>query len=207
MDELIEKLLCETAVNELDVKRGIRNLATAGIIGAAAAGLGYQKGMQSKDAEGPVEEPPAVSAPEVIETPPEEISKEEAPEEEAPKKEVVIDMDKVASIESSNNPDTPDSPAGARGWFQIMRPTWEEMVSKMGEDWSWEEAHDAEKNKAVATYYFNEEIPRLLKHYNIEDTVENRLAANNWGVGNLNRLGIDKAPQETIDYIEKYRNL
>ena len=53
----------------------------------------------------------------------------------------------------------------------------------------------------------NTEIPRLLRHFNVDDTIEDRLAAYNWGVGNLNRIGFEKAPQKTLDYIEKYKSL
>ncbi len=193
MYELLEKTLAATkeeAVNELDIKKTLRTAAATGLIGGAAAGLGLWKGTAEKPAssvEKPVEKP--------VITAPKEISK------------VSIDMSKIAWIESRNDPDTPDSPKGARGLYQIMRPTWEQMVKKMGEDWTWEEAHDADKNTAVANYYMNVEIPRLLKHFGIEDTVENRLAAYNWGAGNLNTLGIDKAPQETVDYIKDYKGM
>ena len=59
MRELLEKIL---AVNELDVKRAFRTTAAAGLIGAAAAGLGYQKHLSQKPIEKPavtVEEPAA----------------------------------------------------------------------------------------------------------------------------------------------------
>lgn len=201
MDKLFDKVwhISDTPVYEFDIKKSLRTAAVTGLIGAGAAGLGLARAGKEEPVKPDTK--PAVTAPKEVSKEPEEITKEE------PKKEVLIDMKKIASIESSNNPDTPDSPAGARGLHQIMKSTWEEMVSKMGKDWSWEEAHDADKNTAVATYYMNTEIPRLLKHYNIEDTVENRLAAYNWGVGNLSRSGLDKAPQETVDYIEKYMGL
>jgi len=185
MRELLEKTL---AVNELDIKKHLRTAAAAGLIGAGAAGLGLQKGISQK----PVEKP-AVTAP-----------------AEEPAKKVSIDLSKIAEIESSNDPEAENTRTGARGLHQIMQPTWEEVVSKMGEDWSWDDAFDVEKNTQVADYYMNTEIPRLLKHFDIKDTVENRLAAYNWGVGHLNRAGsewMEKAPQETLDYIEKYGSL
>lgn len=116
-----------------------------------------------------------------------------------------INIDSIISIESSNNPNTPDSPKGARGLMQIMRPTWEEITKKLGVDWPWEEANDSKKNRVVGEYYMNVEIPRLLKHYKIEDTLENRLAAYNWGVGNLRYNDWRDAPPETINYIKKYK--
>jgi len=186
MRELLEKTWAvsrETSMNELDIKKGLTTATAAGLIGAAAAGLGYRKGVTQR----PIEKPTIA-----VEEPMEKAS---------------IDMNKIARIESSNNPKAENPRTGARGLCQIMKPTWEEMTKKMGVDWPWEEAFNEEANKEVADYYMNTEIPRLLKYFGIEDTVENRLTAYNWGVGNLKRMGIEKAPQETLNYIEKYTKL
>jgi len=59
----------------------------------------------------------------------------------------------------------------------------------------------------VCDFYLNDEIPRLLKHYGLPDTVDNRLRCWNWGVGNLYRKGMNNAPKETKDYIKKYHEL
>lgn len=188
MNELLEKTLAfskETSINELDVKKHLKTAAAAGLIGAGALGLGLQKGSAPKD----IEKPTATVA------------------VEEPAKKISIDLKKIAKIESSNNPEAENSRTGARGLHQIMEPTWNEMVLKMGVDWEWDEAFDAEKNTKVAEYYMNTEIPRLLKHFGIEDTVENRLAAYNWGIGNLRYNEYYDAPQETIDYIKKYVSL
>jgi len=182
MRELLEKTL---AVNELDIKKAIRTTTAAGLIGAGAVGLGYRKGVSQR----PVEKPITTVA------------------AEEPVEKVFIDLSKIAEMESGGDPKAENSRTGARGLHQVVKSTWEEMTQKMGVDWSWDEAFNEEANKDVADYYMNIEIPRLLKHFDIEDTVENRLAAYNWGVGNLHRLGIDKAPQETLDYIEKYKSL
>jgi len=185
MRELLEKTL---SMNELDIRKHLRTAAVGGLIGATAAGFGYRKGLSQREVEKPVEKPIS-------------ITKVEHPVE------LQIDIQKIAKIESSNNPNAVNKRTGARGLCQIMHLTWEEMVSKMGVDWSWEKAFDEEANKEVANYYMNIEIPRLLKYYGLDDTVENRLAAYNWGPGNLSRKGFENAPQETIDYIERYKSL
>ncbi len=122
-----------------------------------------------------------------------------------------IDMKRIATIESSNNPKAINKKTGARGLCQLMKPTWEEITRKMGVNYSWDDALDSAKNLEVATYYFNVEIPRLLKYYKIEDNVINRLVAYNWGIGNLkkiyeknNKKIYQKLPQETKNYIIKY---
>jgi len=188
MRELLEKTLAisrEIPMKEFDYKKALRTAALVGVVGATTSGLGHRKGLSQKEVE------KSVSVAKV----------------EQPIKDVSIDMNKIAEIESSNVPDVRDSSRGARGLCQIIRCTWEEMVIKLGKDWSWEEAHDPEKNKIIANYYLNIEIPRLLKHFGLVDTIENRLASYNWGIGNLKNKGLENAPQETLDYIEKYKSL
>ena len=126
-----------------------------------------------------------------------------------------IDIDKIAQIESSNNPQAINKNSGARGLCQFMKPTWEESVTEIGCDWSWEkDVFDGEKNKIVANYYMNIKIPKMLKYYNIPDNTETRLTAYNWGIGNLNKCyqkyqdkWITHIPQETYNYIQKYNRL
>ena len=122
-----------------------------------------------------------------------------------------IDIDKIVQIESSGRADAV-SPVGARGLMQFMKPTWDEITKKMGKDWSFDEAFDPGKNRQVGVYYMNVEIPRLLKSYGIPDTTETRLGAYNWGIGNLQDAyeeygdgWIEHAPEETQNYIKKYR--
>jgi len=185
MRELLEKIL----VVEEGWGTKAAQIAATGIIGGAAMLGGARKAISNR----PPEKPAVVV--------PVEVSKVE-PEAEK----VSVDMKKIVSIESSNNPKAENERSGARGLTQIMKSTWEEIVQKMGEDWSWDEAFDREKNLAVGTYYMNVEIPRLLKHYGIADTIENRLAAYDWGVGNLQKNEWNDAPQETVNYIKKYRD-
>jgi len=181
MKELLEKTLA-VDMNEFDIKKGLRTAATAGLIGAGAFGLGAKKGLFQRGIEKP----------------------ETFVKVEQPVKDVSIDMNKIGQIESSNNPKAENKRSGARGLCQIVKSTWLETTKKMGVMWSWDSAFNEEANKKVADYYMNKEIPRLLRYYKIDDTIENRLAAYNWGAGNLSRKGIEKAPQETVNYIEKY---
>jgi len=120
---------------------------------------------------------------------------------------VTIDIDRLADIESSQNPKAVNPKTGARGLLQIMKPTWEEVTNKLGVNWSWDEAFDEEKNEEVGNYYINVEIPRLLKYFSIEDTIEHRLAAYNWGIGDLKKYGLKNAPEETKNYIQRYRGV
>ena len=125
---------------------------------------------------------------------------------------VKIDINKIIKIESSNNPNAV-SPVGATGVMQIMPKTWNELVKKMGKNYSINDIKDRTKNIEVGSYYMNNEIPRLLNAYNIPDSVETRLAAYNWGIGALNQAyqnkgsdWLEDAPLETKNYIKKYKN-
>jgi hypothetical protein len=120
----------------------------------------------------------------------------------------VMDMDVIVSIESSGDPDTPDSPSGARGLCQIMPKTWAECTKRMGVDWSFEvDAHDPVKSLAVGTFYINKRIPQMIKYYKLPDTFKSRIIAYSWGIGNLRKYDAGKVkelPKETSDYINKY---
>jgi hypothetical protein len=120
----------------------------------------------------------------------------------------VMDMDVIVSIESSGDPDTPDSPAGARGLCQIMPKTWAECTKRMGVDWSFEvDAHDPVKSLKVGTYNINTRIPQMIKYYKLPDTFKSRIIAYSWGIGNLRKYDAGKVtelPTETSDYINKY---
>lgn len=134
-----------------------------------------------------------------------------APSSYQQKEEVVVDMDKIVQIESSGNPKAVNKHTGARGLCQIMKPTWIECCKKMGVDWSWDDAFDAEKNLAVGTFYMNKEIPRMIKVYKLKDDIAGRLTSYNYGIGHYKKLYrkhgkkyIEHLPKETQDYIKKY---
>lgn len=126
----------------------------------------------------------------------------------------VINMGAIIQIESSGNPNA-ESPVGCRGLCQIAKDTWYECTDRMGVAWSWDDdAWDPGCNRAVGNYYLNKRIPAMLNHYGIQDTIQMRLGAYNWGIGNLvrewNQHGhgwINHAPQETVDYIRKYSRI
>ena len=189
LEQLIEKQ--DVLINEIDVRKSLRTAAAATLIGGAALGIGKMTST-----------PPTQSVKTIDKQSTSVQLHKEAEESEGV--EASIDMKKIVQIESGGNPRAV-SRVGARGLTQLMKGTWEESVKRMGKDWSWDQAFDPDKNLAVGTYYMNTEIPRLLKHYKIEDTVENRLTAYNWGIGNLRYNEWYDAPQETIDYIKKYK--
>ena len=121
-----------------------------------------------------------------------------------------IDIRKIIKIESRGNPNA-ESPVGAKGIMQIMPNTWDELVRKMGKSYTRADMNDPKKNEEVGTYYFNVEIPKLLKSAGLPVNTKTILAAYNWGVGNLKHSykkhgedWVKFAPKETKNYIIKY---
>jgi len=211
MNSLVDYI--NTEVNELDTKKKLRTAAAAGLLGGSALlGLYSLPGQQKKG----VKTPDVPSVIEPIKKPADVPKEHPSVPAEAPvqNKVVRIDMGKVASIESSGDPRAVNPNTKARGLCQFMRPTWEEVVRKMGKDWTWEDAFDPDKNLAAANYYMNKNIPAILRSFNIPDTIETRLAAYNWGAGNVRKAyrkygdkWLEHAPMETKNYIKKYYKL
>lgn len=80
------------------------------------------------------------------------------------------------------------SPAGAEGLFQFMPPT----AKQYGID-----PNDPQQAAQGAARMYGE----LYKKYNGD--VDKTLAAYNWGQGNVDKYGLEKAPKETRDYISR----
>ncbi len=122
----------------------------------------------------------------------------------------MVNIFKVEGIESAGKSNSVSS-AGARGLYQIMEPTWNECVKRLGVDWSFDDAFDREKSRSVARFYINKRIPEMLKAYKISDSQHTRLAAYIWGIGNLKKTYKKHgnkwekyAPLHVTLYLQKY---
>jgi hypothetical protein len=116
-----------------------------------------------------------------------------------------INMDFIAQIESSNNPNKYNKRSGAIGLCQVKPSALKDYDKTYGERHDKEMLFNKQFNQQVADWYINFKIPAYLKHYGIKDTDQNRLIAYNFGIGNLKNG--KKLPQETISYLVKYANL
>jgi hypothetical protein len=123
-----------------------------------------------------------------------------------------IDVKKIIQMESSGRPKAV-SPVGAAGLMQVMPATWEDIANKIGKYQGFEKyKFDETANVAIGSYYMNKEIPRLLKAMGLPDTIDMRLAAYNYGVGNVKKVykqhgdkWREHLPTETANYLKKYR--
>ncbi|EKN4704244.1 transglycosylase SLT domain-containing protein [Yersinia ruckeri] len=99
----------------------------------------------------------------------------------------------VAITESGGN-QFAISGAGAKGLFQFMDPTAKDMGLK-GND-----VFDPEKSADAAAKYLS-----MLLKMNGGD-LDKALASYNWGIGNVQKHGLDLMPPETRNYIPKVRS-
>lgn len=100
-------------------------------------------------------------------------------------------LDVVAKVESNNNPKAigPVTKSGrAKGMYQFTDAT----AKQFGID-----PFDPVQAREGASKY----IQQLLKKY--DGDLVKALAAYNWGPGNVDKYGLDKAPKETRDYLFK----
>lgn len=103
-------------------------------------------------------------------------------------------LKKVAMVESSGNPMAvgPETKYGrARGLFQLMPSTARWLGLKDGEEFDPQKASDA-----AARY-----LSQLIRQFG--GNVNTALAAYNWGPGNVSKFGLENAPKETRDYLQK----
>ena len=117
---------------------------------------------------------------------------------------VNIDMDIIAQIESSNNPRAYNKVSKATGMYQITPICLQDYNNLNKRKFKLIEMYNKDKAYIVAEWYMNERIPQLLKHFKVQDTLDNRLICYNAGISKTIK---GNPPKETVNYIKKYRRL
>lgn len=121
-----------------------------------------------------------------------------------------INLDYIIQIESSGNPEAWNPYSGARGLCQITKICLQEWNNFHPNDiYNTIDLYTPEVNKKIADWYLNDRIPSMLRAYGLPVTTDMILASYNAGVGVVKkwRAGTRELPQETMDYIEKYKDL
>ncbi len=93
-------------------------------------------------------------------------------------------INRVIQVESRGDPNATGG-AGERGLMQILPGAWRDGTRHLGVDWPFDDAWDPIKNIIIGTGYYDQVLPKYFDHYGIPDTPYTRLAAYNWGIGNL----------------------
>jgi hypothetical protein len=121
-----------------------------------------------------------------------------------------VNIDTIIKIESGGFKYAYNQSSGARGVMQVTAAClddWNEKRKPL-EWYTIKDLFNPEVNKKIGTWYINVQIPKYFKAYKVADTLENRLIAYNWGIGNFLRYYrglITKLPLETQQYIKKYK--
>ena len=110
-----------------------------------------------------------------------------------------VDTAVIAKMESSGN-------VFARngehyGLCQISKGVLHDYNKTKRTRWGTVDLYNGIINLRIAEWYLNEEIPRLLKHYKMKDSLENRLTA--WRLGIRSVLSNGQATK----YVKKYNEI
>lgn len=121
-----------------------------------------------------------------------------------------IDMAKIAQIESSGNPNAWNKRDDSRGLYQITPIVLKEFNRfhpRVG--YTKEDLWNTSICEIVADWYISKRIPAMLKTYKIPDSLLNRIASYNWGIGRVrkwhkNGANFDDLPEVTRRYYVRY---
>ena len=128
-----------------------------------------------------------------------------------------INLDAIAQIESSGNPDAENKVSGARGKFQITAVCLDDYNQFHGVKVTGEDLWNPKINERVANWYLHVRLPQILEAMDVPVTTFTICAAYNWGPGNLarwykaaNREELKQmrgVPRETVNYYRIYCQL
>lgn len=116
---------------------------------------------------------------------------------------VTIDLNIIAQIESGNRPLIGDGDK-AFGHFQLHQAVVTDYNKAHNTSYLLKDCLQRTIAERVASWYLQVEIPRLLRHFKLSDTIDNRIVAYNAGITALLR---NKIPKITQQYIKKYHKL
>lgn len=113
-----------------------------------------------------------------------------------------INLSTISSIESSGNPGAIGDHGRSRGLYQISKAVIDDYNRAHNTSYLHQDALDQEIGKKVASWYFQERIPALLKHFKKPVTLENLIVSYNCGIGCVVK---GRVPPVTRAYIKKYK--
>lgn len=94
---------------------------------------------------------------------------------------------------------------GSRGLYQISPSCLKEYNRVTHHKYTLDDLFKVKVNTQIAVWMIDVEIPMLLKHYKIEDTLENQIICYNAGIDFL--VSKRTIPTTTKEYIVKYKKL
>jgi hypothetical protein len=112
-----------------------------------------------------------------------------------------ISLESISSIESSNNPRAIGDHGKALGLFQLHNCVISDYNTEHHSNYAHSDALEPHHAKKIADWYLHEEIPRLLRYYDLNANLDNVLTAWNMGIGKV------KQGKKARNYIKKYKQL
>jgi len=116
---------------------------------------------------------------------------------------VDMNLERIKTIESSNDPKAYNAKSGARGLFQVTEVVLHDYNVSHDTRYGIEDLFDGAINEKIAAWYVYSEIPHILVHFGIPPVEPFVIAAYNWGVGNVKKW-FETLPVETQNYLRKY---
>jgi hypothetical protein len=115
-----------------------------------------------------------------------------------------INMDAIAQIESSGNPQAYNPKDGAIGKYQITKIVLTEYNNFHAQKFSRKDLYNEHINFEIASWFMRVRIPQMLVYYRLPLTTENKIIAWNAGIRNAIK---GRVPTVTKQYLKKYARL
>jgi len=115
----------------------------------------------------------------------------------------MIDLDRIAMIESSGDTRAWNRFDDSRGRYQITKIALQDFNNfHKAEQYTMDDLWDPEVNERIARWMFKTRLPQLVRHYKKPVTVENLIIAYNAGILYVARG--KEIPPVTKSYLKKY---
>jgi hypothetical protein len=118
--------------------------------------------------------------------------------QEAPKQ--VDYFERLAFIESSNNPKAKAKTSSAAGLYQFTEGTWQEYTKKMGKSYTLDDRFDPKKAREVVEYKTQDIVKRLGETLGREPNNPEKYMAHFMGVTGARRF-LQAKPTDTVDKV------
>lgn len=121
----------------------------------------------------------------------------------------MIDLARIIQIESSANPNEPDSPTGAIGLCQIKPVVLVDFNRKTGKRYDLDDLRDPLVSIEVCEWFLTKEIPYLLSYYGFQESTGAILFCYSEGIGTYRKWKAGKIgmPAQAERYKFKYEHL
>lgn len=113
--------------------------------------------------------------------------------------EVPVSLQAISFIESSHNASAIGDGGKALGLYQLHSGVIKDFNRKHKTRYTHQDALDKTISERITNWYLHSELPRLLRHFKKEVSLENVLSAWNMGIGKVVK------GKKAVRYIEKYR--